>query len=297
MAHDHGIKNYNRSFAVGVLLNIIFVLIEGGYGFKTGSLALVADAGHNFSDVLSLLLAWGAVFMAGKSSSVNRTYGYKRITILASLTSALLLLFALGGITWEAIGRMLSPQPVPGLPVVIVAAIGVVINTATALLFVSGQKHDLNIKGAFLHMAADAGISLGVVAAGGAIIVTGWEWIDPTITVFIVIIVLIGTWGLLRDSFNLSLDAVPKGINIKEIENYLRNLSDIEDIHDLHVWALSTTEAALTVHLISKKNMIDNQLLHDIEHQLHDKFGIEHATIQMEFAEDNNCSLNKPACT
>ena len=222
MSHDHNhqINNYHRAFAIGVLLNVIFVAIEAGYGVAAGSLALIADAGHNLSDVLSLLLAWGAGLLATKAATEKRTYGFRKVTIIASLASAILLLVALGGITWEAIGRFFNPKPVDGMIVIAVAAIGVIINTITALFFVSGQKHDLNIRGVFLHMAADAGVSLGVVVAGIVIMATGWLVIDPLISLLIVAVILVGTWSLLRNSLNLAIDAVPEGIDMDGIKRY-----------------------------------------------------------------------------
>jgi len=220
--HDHEINNYNKAFTIGITLNIIFVVIEAGYGIAAGSLALIADAGHNLSDVISLLLAWGASYLALKQPTEKRTYGFRRVTILASSVSAILLLVVLGGIVWEAFGRLANPQPVNSMTVIIVAAIGVVINTATALLFVSGQKHDLNIRGAYLHMAADAGVSLGVVVAGITIMITGWLWIDPAISLVLVLVILVGTWNLLHESINLSVDAVPQNIDISGIKDYNR---------------------------------------------------------------------------
>ena len=295
--HKHEMSNYNRAFAIGVILNVIFVVIEAGYGIVAGSLALIADAGHNLSDVLSLLLAWGASLLASKRPTKKRTYGFRRVTILASLVSALLLLVALGGIAWESVGRFFNPQPVKGMIIIIVAAIGVVINSITALLFISGKEHDLNIKGAYLHMAADAGVSLGVVIAGIAIMITGWLWLDPAISIFIAVIVLIGTWGLLRNSINLSIDAVPEGIDISEIKNYLTSLKNVSCTHDLHVWALSTTETALTAHLVTTQDSMDNAFLIEIQQYLHDQFGIEHTTIQIEKENsENNCKLNRPEC-
>ena len=291
MGHDHKVNNYNRAFAIGILLNIIFVVIEAGYGIAAGSLALIADAGHNLSDVLGLVLAWGAALLAAKPATEKRTYGFRKATIIASLGSAILLLVALGGITWEAVGRFFDPRPVEGIPVIIVAAIGVVINTITALLFISGRKHDLNIKGAFLHMAADAGVSLGVVVGGILILNTGWLLIDPIISLLIVIIILIGTWSLLRDSMNLAMDSVPEGIDIAGIREYLTGLDNVSQIHDLHVWALSTTEVALSVHLILVDDSLKNNFLAKIQQELHDNFGIEHSTIQIE-RESDDCMLN-----
>lgn len=295
--HSHAPKNYNLSFALGISLNIIFVLIEAGYGMKADSLALIADAWHNLSDVISLLLAWGAHYLSSRPATINRTYGLGRVSILASLISAILLLFALGGISWEAIQRFFDPQPVNGSIVIIVAAIGVVINTATALLFVSGQKHDLNIRGAYLHMAADAGVSLGVVIAGGAIILTGWLWLDPVISLLIVLVVLVGTWHLLKDSLNLSIDAVPKNIDITEIREYLNSFDNISQIHDLHIWALSTRKNALSVHLVTRNESIDNVFLKHVQEHLHHHFNIGHTTIQIE-KEDSSyvCALDSPEC-
>ena len=296
MSHDHSteVKNYNQAFSIGISLNIIFVIIEAVYGVIADSLALIADAGHNLSDVVSLLLAWGAFYLAKKNPTLTRTYGLRKVTILASLSSAILLLIALGAIAWEALGRFSDPQSVDGLTVIVVAGIGVVINTVTALLFMEGQKDDLNIRGAYLHMAADAGVSLGVVIAGIAIIYTGWLWLDPALSLLIVLVILIGTWGLLRDSVNLAMDGVPNGVDMEGIKNYLLTLHNIEEIHALHVWALSTTEIALTVHLVSSQTDIDNNFLDEIQDYLHDHYKIEHATIQIEYATDSyECDLNK----
>jgi cobalt-zinc-cadmium efflux system protein len=294
--HDHHICDYNRAFAIGVGLNLIFVVIEAGYGVAAGSLALVADAGHNLSDVLSLLLAWWAGWLAQKPATEKRTYGFRKVTIMASLGSAILLLVALGGITWEAIGRFFDPKPVEGMTVIIVAAIGVVINTVTALLFVSGQKHDLNIRGAFLHMAADAGVSLGVVVAGIIIMATGWLMIDPLISLFIVVVILVGTWSLLRASMNLAIDSVPEGIDMAGIKQYLTGLENVSQIHDLHVWPMSTTQVALSVHLILGDAVPGKDFLLNIQQQLHDRFRIEHSTIQVERGDDAPCMLNKSGC-
>ena len=295
--HHHEINNYNRSFAIGIALNVIFVVIEVSYGLLADSLALIADAGHNLSDVMSLMLAWGASHLATKHPTHKRTYGLRKVTIMASLVSAVLLLVALGGIAWESVERLSSPQPVDGVIIIVVAAIGVVINTATALLFVKGQKHDLNIRAAYLHMAADAVISLGVVIAGVAIMLTGWLWLDPLISLFIVVVILLGTWHLLRDSIDLAIDAVPQGINVAEIKSYLSALKNVSDIHDLHVWALSTTETALTVHLVTTHELIDNCFLQEVQEHLHHHFNIAHATIQIENEDgDYTCVLNRDEC-
>ncbi len=281
-SHDHRPESDNRAFAIGVTLNVAFVAVESIYGVLAGSLALVADAGHNLSDVLGLLLAWGASLLAQRKPTATRTYGLRRGTVLAALLSSLLLLVASGAIAWEAVGRFMDPAPVGGLTVIVVASIGVVINTATALLFVSGRKTDLNIKGAYLHMAADAGVSLGVVVAGLAIIATGWEWLDPTISLAIVAIIFVGTWGLLKDSVDLALDAVPKGIDPVAVLDYLSKLPGVVEVHDLHIWGMSTTEAALTVHLVIPQGNVADGFLCEVANRLHDQFDIQHSTIQIE---------------
>jgi len=300
MTHDHGphASNSDRAFAIGVTLNLLFVLVETGFGTITGSLALIADAGHNFSDVIGLVLAWSASVLARKAATEKRTYGFRRATIMASFISAVLLLVALGAIAWEAVGRLLNPAPVKGSVVIIVAVIGVAINTITAALFLSGQKKDLNIRGAFLHMAADAGVSLGVVVAGIVIALKGWFWIDPAISLVIVAVILVGTWKLLKNSLNLTLDAVPEGVDIAGIKSYLAGLEHVVQIHDLHIWALSTTEVALTVHLMTTDESLDMDKLGALQRHLHDRFGIAHATIQVEKESvDGACLLDKPTCT
>lgn len=292
-AHSHAPASYNRAFALGVLLNIAFVIIEFSYGIAADSLALIADAGHNLSDVFSLLLAWGAVALAGKAVTDQRTYGYRKATVLAALVSAFVLLLALAGIAWEAIERFANPQPIEGLTMIVVAAIGVLINTATALLFLKGQKEDLNIRGAFLHMAVDAAVSLGVVIAGLFILWGNWLWLDPAVSLVIVVVVFMSTWGLLRDSLNYAMDAVPRHINTDEVRQYLLSLPQVKAVHDLHIWPLSTTTIALSVHLEVEGEKINNQLLSDIQHHCRENFGIEHATIQVESTlVANYCQLN-----
>jgi cobalt-zinc-cadmium efflux system protein len=280
--HQHGPRTHDRAFAFGVGLNLAFVAVELLYGVLAGSLALVADAGHNFGDVVSLLLAWGAAVAARKPSTERRTYGLRRATILAALVSALLLLVAMGGILWEAFGRIFAPAPVPGKTLIIVAGIGVVVNSATALLFMAGRKHDLNIRAAFLHMGADAAVSLGVVSAGVAILATGWLWLDPAISLAIVIVVLFGTWGLLRDSLNLAMDAVPRGIDPISVREFLSGLPGVNGVHDLHIWGMSTTETALTVHLVMARPGDPDRFLHEVCQDLRGRYGIGHATIQIE---------------
>ncbi len=292
-SHSHHVASYNRAFAIGIALNLIFVVLEVIYGLLSESLALIADAGHNLSDVFSLILAWGASFLAKKAATEKRTYGLRKATVMASLGSAILLLVALGGIAWEALNRFSDPAPVAGMTVIVVATIGVVINTVTALLFFSGQKDDLNIKGAFLHMAADAVVSLGVVVAGLFILFYGWVWIDPVISLIIVAVILVGTWGLLKDSMNYALDAVPDSVDIPALKQYFNGLDSVERIHDLHVWPLSTTEIALTVHLVVSDGTTDNRFLCNLQQHLHNHFGIAHSTIQIESAgEEQNCMLD-----
>ena len=280
--HSHAPADYNRAFAIGIALNVVYIAVEATYGILADSLALLADAGHNLSDVLGLLLAWGANYLAQRKPTGRHTYGWRKSTILAALTNAIILLVAMGGIAWEAVQRFSDPLPVAGKTIIIVAAIGVVINTATALLFLSGRKQDLNIRGAFLHMAADAGVSAGVVLAGVVILSTGWLWIDPAVSLIITAIILAGTWGLLRDSFNLALDAVPAGIDPEAVKSYLSDLPGVNGVHDLHIWAMSTSETALTAHLLKPDADDDDTLIEQASRELHERFGIEHVTIQWE---------------
>jgi cobalt-zinc-cadmium efflux system protein len=287
--HDHGPSNYGRAFAIGIALNVAFIITELIYGRLAHSLALVADAGHNLSDVLSLGLAWGASVLARRQPSPRRTYGLRRTSILAAVINAVILLIAIGGIAWEAIQRFAEPAPVAGQTVIVVATIGIAVNGATAFLFMAGRKHDLNIRGAFLHMVADAGVSLGVVLAGLAMLATGWTWLDPAMSLLIAAAILAGTWGLLRDSVNLALDAVPQEIDVTEIEAYLARLPGVAGIHDLHIWGMSTTETALTCHLVVPAGEARDALLTRVTRELHDRFGIEHATLQVETG-DATCS-------
>lgn len=295
MAHDHDHhcpSSYNRAFAIGVALNIAFVVIEAAGGFWSHSMALLADAGHNLSDVLGLLLAWAAAYLSTVGPNERRTYGLRRTSILAALANAVILLVATGGIAWEAVRRLGHPAPVEGATMMAVAAVGVLVNGITAVLFLSGRHHDLNLRGAFLHMAADAGVSLGVVISGALVLWQGWSWVDPVASLLIVAAILIGTTGLLKDSINLALDAVPKGIDPVRVREYLRQLPGIADVHDLHIWGMSTTETALTVHLVKPDGLIDDAFLADVEHVLHERFGIMHPTIQLEQGDkDHPCAL------
>jgi cobalt-zinc-cadmium efflux system protein len=281
-AHSHAPANFDRAFAIGVALNVAFVAIEATYGVIANSLALLADAGHNLSDVAGLLLAWGAVWLGRRPPTAKRTYGFGRTSILAALANAVLLLVAIGAIAWEAVRRFESPQPVEGGTVMVVAAIGIVINTATALLFMRGRKGDLNIRGAFLHMAADAGVSAGVVVAGLVITLTGWLWLDPVVSLAIVVIIALGTWGLLKDSVAMAIDAVPAGIDRDEVLAHLESLEGVREVHDLHIWPLSTTSTALTAHLVRSDERIDDAFTARVTDGLKRRFKIDHATIQLE---------------
>ncbi|MDA3971379.1 MAG: cation diffusion facilitator family transporter [Desulfobulbaceae bacterium] len=287
--HSHAPRDFNRPFAIAIILNLAFVVIEVAYGIVGNSLALVADAGHNFSDVMTLLLAWGAMAFATRGATARHTFGFKKGTIVASLFSAMLLYAAMGIIIWEAIGRFRMPALTSGMTIIVVAAIGVVINTATALLFISGRKHDLNIKGAFLHMAADAVVSAGVVAAGFAIAATGWQWLDPLVSIAIAIIVLIAGWGLLRESFHLTMAGVPAHIDAEEVLAFLNSLPGVSSVHDLHIWAGSTTENMLIAHLVMPEGSNDD-FLHETTKRLHHDFKIHHATLQIE--QNGSCGIS-----
>lgn len=282
--HHHAPPDYNRAFAAAVVLNVGFVIVEAVFGILSNSLALLTDAGHNLSDVLGLLLAWGAAVLARKKPSVRRTYGYSRATIIASMFSGLILMGAVGAIGWEAVNRLFTPAEPVGRTIVIVAGIGVVINTATALFFVSGRKHDLNIRGAFLHMAADAGISLGVVVSGLLIMFYGLNWIDPVISLAIAAAIFLSTWGLLRDSMNLAFDAVPRSVDPEAVRAYLVGLPGVNTIHDLHIWPLSTTDTALTAHMVMEVFPDGDEFLVQVACELEHRFGIRHPTIQLERA-------------
>lgn len=284
--HVHAPADFGRAFLVGVILNTGFVIIEATYGFLSGSMALVADAGHNLSDVLALLLAWGASVAAKKAPTSRYTYGYKSSTILAALANALLLAVAIGAILFETIRRIYDPAPVAGMTMVIVAGIGILINTGTALMFLRGRNDDLNIRGAFLHMAADALVSLGVVIAGIAIIYTGQHWIDPLTSFIIVAIIALGTWQLTKQSLRMGLLAVPEGIDQKEVKTYLSGLDGVASVDDLHIWPMSTTETALTAHLLMPQGPAigpdADAFLREATAGLAERFGIDHATLQLE---------------
>ena len=296
MSHQHShtdVQNYGKAFAIGVTLNIIYIAIEATYGLIINSLALVADSGHNLSDVLGLLLAWGASYLVQKPRTAKHTYGFKKSSVLAAFLNALFLLVAIGAITWEAIGRFIHPQPVSGLPGMVVAGIGVLVNAATAMLFFSGRRHDLNIKGAFLHMAADAAVSLGVVIVGLALVFTDNYWLDPAVSIVIALVIFGGTWGLLKESLNLALDAVPANIDKKGIENYLNSLPEVHGFHDLHIWAMSTTETALTIHIRLDNSVFPNSFIEMVSDVFEHKFSIQHTTIQIESPGEEECQQNQ----
>jgi cobalt-zinc-cadmium efflux system protein len=292
--HSHSTSNYNRAFAIDIALNLGFVIVEAVYGILAHSVALLADAGHNASDVLSLILAWGASLLTRRPPNRRYTYGLRRSSILVALLNAILLLLAMGGITWETLQRLNHPEPVAGGTVIGVAAAGILINTITALMFLSGRKHDLNLRGAFLHMAADAGVSLGVVIAGVAIVLTGWLWFDPIVSLIIVAVVVVSTWQLLKDSVNLALDAVPEGIEPLAVRTYLAEQPGIAQVHDLHIWAMSTTETALTAHLVMPSGHPGDDFLQQLCKELHDRFGIEHSTIQIELGNSTHSCAQAP---
>jgi cobalt-zinc-cadmium efflux system protein len=298
--HDHNhsrpAADVSRAFVVGILLNLGFTAAEATFGVLSHSLALVSDAGHNLSDVLGLVLAWGAARLAAQPATTRHTYGFRRSTILASLTNAIVLLIVVGGLVWEAIGRFRSPQPVATGTVILVAAIGIVVNGVSALLFWSGRRHDLNLRGAYLHLMADAAVSLGVVVAGLAMRWSGLSWIDPAVAIGIAFIIAIGTWGLFRESLNLVLDAVPERIAAKDVAGYLGRVPGVESVHDLHVWAMSTSETALTVHLVIPEREVRDAELASIAEELRYRFGIGHATIQVERGDREGGCGQDPDC-
>jgi cobalt-zinc-cadmium efflux system protein len=288
--HSHAPPDNNAAFAVGVTLNLAFVAAEVVYGLSAHSLALLSDAGHNLSDVFGLLIAWGAIRIGKALPTKRRTYGLRRSSILAALVNAVVLLVAVGGILWEAVGRIFHPATVAGGTVMAVAAVGIVVNASTAMLFMAGRERDINIRGAFLHLAADAGVSLGVVVVGLMIRLTGAQWLDPAVSVLIAVVIIWSTWSLLRESINLVLDGVPAGIDPQAVEDYLAGLAGVRSVHDLHIWGMSTTEVALTVHLVMPLPPGDDTFLHDVAHELRDRFEIGHATVQIEHG-DVDCHL------
>ncbi|KQP28469.1 cobalt transporter [Methylobacterium sp. Leaf102] len=289
--HVHAPASFGRAFAIGIVLNTGFVIVEAGYGFASQSMALVADAGHNLSDVLGLVVAWIASVLVKRAPSPRFTYGLRSSSILAALFNAVFLLVATGAIIWEAILRLLAPEPVAGVTVMVVAGIGIVINGITAWLFASGKGSDINIRGAYLHMVADAAVSLGVVLAGLAIVLTGAAWIDPAVSLAIAGLIVWMTWGLLRDSVIMALSAVPPGIDPEAVRGFLRARPGVSALHDLHIWPMSTTEIALTVHLVMPGGHPGNAFLLGLAEDLRKTFGIGHATVQIEGADGPACIL------
>ena len=296
MEHNHSHSNdinLGNAFKIGISLNIIYIIIEASYGFFSNSMALVADAGHNLSDVLALVFSWIAVILSQRKPTLKFTYGFRRSTILIALLNTILLLAAVAFIVWETIQRLGKPLEINSNSVITVAAIGIAVNGFTAWLFMKGKKHDLNIRSAFVHFIADALVSLGVVVAGIIMAFTGIVWVDSLVSFAIIAVILYSSYHLLIDSVNLALDAVPENVNIQAVRDYLKSLPEVSDIHDLHIWALSTTDAALTVHLATN-TQTDVTFITNVQHQLHQQFDIEHATIQVEYGKadcETNCNF------
>ena len=289
-SHHRAPDNLNIAFAIAVALNIALVIAQVGYGVFAHSVALLADAGHNFGDVLGLLLAWGAVILSRKNPTAKYTYGFRSTSILAALLNGGLLLVATGAIAWEAIQRVAEPTPVAGATVVVVAAIAILVNSFSAWLL--RNKHDdLNARGAFLHLVSDAAVSLGVLVGGLVILKTGWYWVDPVVSLGISLVIVWSTWGLLREAVNMSLDAVPASINPNEVRKYLEGLAGVVRIHDLHIWPISTTEVALTCHIIMPKGHPDDSFMAKVAEELQEKFGISHTTLQSELGTEEDCAL------
>lgn len=279
--HSHAPASFNAAFAIGIGLNMAFVAIEALYGWKVNSLALLADAGHNLSDVIGLVLAWGGALAGRLRPDARHTYGWKRASILAAFINALLLLVAMGSLAWEAVHRLHSPEPIEGVTIMVVAGIGIVINTVTALLFMRGRKGDLNIRAAFLHMAPDALVSAGVVVAGALVLWFGWTWLDPVASLLIAAVIVVGTASLFRQSLHLLFDGVPESVDLHAVQALLESLPGVARVHDLHVWAMGTSEIAMTAHLVMPQGQADDAFLQRATEQLHDRFEIEHVTLQV----------------
>ena len=291
VGHVHAPANFGKAFAIGVALNAAFVIIEVIFGLASHSVALLADAGHNLSDALGLGVAWAAVILAKRKPTSRFTYGLGGTSILAALFNAVFLLLVVGGLTWEAIQRFSEPEPVAGKTVMIVAACGIVLNGFCAWLFASGSKGDLNVRGAFMHMAADALVSLGVVVGGFVILMTGWHWIDPVMSIAINLVIVGGTWSLLTGSLTMVLNAVPPSVDIAKVRTFLLGLPGVTGLHDLHVWSLSTTETAMTCHLVMPGGHPGDEMLHGVAEELEEHFGIGHATLQPEVSEPSQAHL------
>jgi len=292
--HSHAHPNYGRAFAIGIALNLLYVGGEAVGGIVSGSLALLADSGHNLGDVLGLSLSWGAAVLSRRQPSGRFTYGLRSSSILAALANAIILLVVTGGIAWEAVWRITHPVPVASGIVIWVAAAGIVVNGATALLFASGRLHDLNIKSAFLHMAADTLVTAGVVAAGVVIWLTSWPWLDPAVSLVVSAIIVLGTWGLMKSAIGLALDAVPEGVDFAAVREHLLAMPGVTALHDLHIWGMSTTETALTCHLVLPGGHPGDAVLNGVAQQLHHLFGIQHTTIQIELADTEEACVLTP---
>ena len=285
-SHEHGHHhaapaNFDRAFAIGIALNILFVAVEAFYGWRVNSLALLADAGHNLGDVAGLVMAWGGALAGKLQPDARYTYGWKRVSILAAFGNALLLLVAMGSLAWEALGRLHAPEPMHGLTVMVVAGVGIVVNLGTALLFMRGRDADLNIRGAYLHMAGDALVSAGVVGVGGLALWTGWAWLDPAASLAIAAVIVAGSWGLFRQSARLMFDGVPHHIDLAAVRAALETLPGVDRVHDLHVWATGTTEVALTAHLVMPAGHADDAFLEAATRLLRERFRIGHVTLQV----------------
>ena len=290
-AHAHAPRDFGRAFIVGIALNSIFIAIEAVYGFISNSTALLADAGHNLGDVLGLLVAWGAVALSRRAPSAQFTYGLRGSSLLAALFNAMFLLVAVGAIAWEAAARFADPQPIEGVTVMVVAGIGIVVNGLTAALFASGRKSDINIEGAFLHMASDAAVSLGVVLAALLYIMTGWHWVDPATSLAICVVIFAGTWRLLKSSVRMSLGGVPPSVDPVRVREFLEKLPGVARLHDLHIWPISTTDTALSVHLVMPDGHPGDAFLLQIAKTLDHDFSINHPTVQIEISEETACAL------
>jgi cobalt-zinc-cadmium efflux system protein len=290
-AHAHAPASFGTAFAIGIALNLGFVVIEALYGLLSNSVSLLADAGHNLSDVLGLGVAWLATVLATRAPTARFTYGMRGSSILAALFNAVFLLVTVGGLSWEAIRRLGTPEPVEGKTMMAVAAVGILVNGVTAWLFASGRKDDINLKGAFLHMASDALVSVGVVAAGLLILLTGWLWVDPIVSLVINGVIVWGTWGLLRDSVGMSMAAVPAQIDPAAVRTFLSARTGVVDVHDLHIWPMSTTENALTCHLVMPNGHPGDAFLHELAGDLAKRFKINHATVQIEVDQHLACAL------
>ncbi|MBC8058188.1 MAG: cation transporter [Rhizobiales bacterium] len=280
-AHHHAPASFDRAFAIGISVNLLFVAIEAFYGWKVNSLALLADAGHNLGDVAGLVMAWGGALAGKLRPDARYTYGWKRASILAAFFNAVLLLVAMGSLAWEAVGRLSAPEPVAGYTVMVVAAIGIGVNLGTALLFMRGRHDDMNIRGAYLHMASDALVSAGVVVVGALALWTSWAWLDPAASLVIAAVIVAGTWGLFRQSLRLMFDGVPEHIDLVAVRNVLEALPGVARVHDLHVWATGTTDVALTAHLVMPGGHPDDPFFEDATNLLRERFKIGHVTLQV----------------